>query len=350
MRVSLHRARSGFTRSGFTLIELLVVIAIIAILIGLLVPAVQKVREAAARAQCQNNLKQIGIALHGYHDVKKYLPPYGYDFTYNPRPTNPLGDQRQGHSALGVILPYLEQGNVLNAVHIEYSVIDPANWPPNWGTAVGGLTVVPVYICPSTPGRQIDYGPYFVSKGVPDKGPMPLGGTDYAAIRGIHANFRNACAPDSPLPSGADALGAMGVFGQMAPEGLTVGRVRIQQITDGTSNTMIVGEVAGRQQVYAKGKPISPNGPGQVGWTLNAAWADYNTYIRVRGFSNDGTIQDGGCCCVNCNNVNQIYSFHAGGANALRGDGSVQFLGDQTPPGIVAGLITRAGGEVFSEP
>ena len=71
---------------------------------------------------------------------------------------------------------------------------------------------------------------------------------------------------------------------------------------------------------------VTPNTPGSVGWTLNAAWPDYNTYIRVRGFSNDGRTQDGGCCAVNCSNVNQFYAFHTGGVNTLRGDGSVRFL------------------------
>ncbi|MCS7272051.1 MAG: DUF1559 domain-containing protein, partial [Gemmataceae bacterium] len=107
---------------------------------------------------------------------------------------------------------------------------------------------------------------------------------------------------------------------------------------------------AGRHQVYARNRPVSPNAPGGPGWALNAAFFDYNTAIRVRGFSSDGTIQDGGCCVINCTNGGgagsyQMYAFHAGGINVLRGDGSVQFLRDSLPPAILAALVSRNGGE-----
>jgi prepilin-type N-terminal cleavage/methylation domain-containing protein len=341
-------------RPGFTLIELLVVIAIIAILIGLLLPAVQKVREAANRTSCANNLKQIGLALHNYENTYSSLPPWGFDFTYNPRPANPWGDQRQGHCAMGQILPFIEQENVIRIAHPEASVIDPINLPPAWGTSEAGTTKIKTLLCPSTPPHVIDYGPYFALY-FGDHGPMNLAGTDYAAVRGLNANFCAACAPASP----SGDVGAMGTKGQVTPTGMTEGRIRLTQIADGTSNTILVGEDAGRQQVWARRTPFMPNAPctstfasdGTLicGWTLNSAWGDYNTYISVRGFSNDGMVRDGGCCVVNCNNVNQFFGFHTGGCNTVRGDGSVQFLSESIAPGVLAALVTRAGGEVINE-
>lgn len=363
---------SGRRRSAFTLIELLVVIAIIAILIALLVPAVQKVREAAARSQCANNLKQIGLALHGYHDVQKFFPPWAFAFDYNPRPGNPVpptinlpsppypkgAKGWQGHCPLSLILPYLEQDNVLRSVKIENSVLDPINWPPPWGNAPGGLAKVPVYLCPSTNPFKIDYQPFFTASGLGNKGPMLLGGTDYSIVRGYHDNFRNACASGSPKGVGQDRMGAMGIFGIMTTSGMSQGRVKMTDIRDGTSNTLMVVESAGRHQVYVKGIPVMPNTPGTVGWSLNAAWADYNNAIEVRGFKPDITSsnlgRDGGCCIINCTNgINaggyQIYSFHSGGANACKVDGSVHFLREGTAPGVVAAMISRNAGEVFKE-
>ncbi len=352
----------GRRRPGFTLIELLVVIAIIAILIALLVPAVQKVREAAARTQCTNNLKQIGLAMHGFHDQNQYFAPWGWDFQTAPA-GNPLGAQKQGFPATSMILPYLEQGTVFNTGNATLSVIDPRNWPTNYAKPLTGTNgnpnasaVVPVYACPAVDARVIDYQPYFTSQGVPNLGPFILGPLDYGAIRGIHSTFRNACAAASPAAptdsataGSSDNGGGLGRMGQMV-SGSMINVTRMRDMTDGTSNTLIFGEDAGRQQVWAKRTPVMPNTPGAVGYTLNASYDDYNTYIQVHGFDNTGTVRDGGCCVVNCNNVNELYSFHTGGANVLRADGSVQFLREDVQPGVLAAMVTRNGNDTFTDP
>jgi prepilin-type N-terminal cleavage/methylation domain-containing protein len=183
-------------RAGFTLIELLVVIAIIALLMALLLPALQKVRAAGEKSLCANNLSQIQLAAHNYHNDNGHFPPWGFDFNFNPNPSNPLWNLpgnagRQGHSALSMMLRYLEQGTLINALREDLTVIDPLNWPPNWGTNAAAATPVKSFLCPSAPKRTIDYGPYF-AQALPNRGVFSVGPTDYAPIRGMHNNFKRA--------------------------------------------------------------------------------------------------------------------------------------------------------------
>jgi prepilin-type N-terminal cleavage/methylation domain-containing protein len=384
-------------RPGFTLIELLVVIAIIAILIGLLLPAVQKVREAAARMSCSNNLHQIALAVHNYQSTYGKIPPYGFDFVNLPWPGNTypdmspwmapfnaaLGTSPQfGQSMHTLLLPYIEQGNLYAQAHINHSVIDPDNWPTSWATAysMGGtpgislIAPIKTFLCPSSNTTPMaNYETYWTTSianggaGLPvDVGPFSIGATDYSVVIGMHSNFTSACAPNSPPnPSAKLGTGAMGMLGQWDSTGLH-GITSLLDMSDGTSNTIMIAESAGGQQLYALGKPIGPASQlTDFGFRLNDAYSDYHTFIEIRGFDGTGTIPDGGCACVNVTNGNgpggtipgtttvvpgthsQIYSFHTGGTNVARGDGSVTFMNASIAPGVLAAAVTRSGGEVI---
>jgi prepilin-type N-terminal cleavage/methylation domain-containing protein/prepilin-type processing-associated H-X9-DG protein len=330
-------------RRGFTLIELLVVMAIISILIGLLLPAVQKVREAANRMKCSNNMKQIGLALHNYENSFGKAPTWGY---YFPTPLPPGSLANYGHSALTQLLPYVEQGNLSDAMRLDVPVTHTGNLPPPYGTntAPGGRTVINIFLCPSAPSdRPCDYGPFF---GGP-AGSLVLGATDYAPTKGIHSSLRDC----------AGLTGDQTHNGMLATSDEGKKTVKFSDVQDGLSNTMCFGEIAGRQKLYYKGRPNLGSTLLDGGQTLNGAWADLNTSREIRGYSITqaaplpaGQDQPGaGCSSINVSNLNGLYSFHIGGVNILWGDGSVRFLKSTTDSNVLAFMILKNDRQTYSD-
>ena len=296
-------------RKAFTLIELLVVIAIIAVLVGLLVPAVQKVREAANRMSCTNNLKQIGLAAHNYHDANQYLIP---GFIGDNSETSNGSNTWATWGAL--LLPYIEQGAVLNLWDQKRLVTAQPQ--------AAYQTQIKIYVCPSRPSPVLSVND-FANPG----GSL----TDYAANFGTEALYINSNGPIIPaLPTvSSDAAGPLLVK--------WTHQVRLTDITDGSSNTALFGE-----------KSIRPNSLRGKNEDLSVFSGVRNTHRRMMGLSPNGT-QRPLLPPDNQNIPNANNSFggpHPGVTNFVLGDGSVRGVSNSATIAYLTALATRNGGEV----
>ncbi len=345
-------------RQGFTLIELLVVIAIIAVLVAILLPAVQSAREAARRSQCQNNLKQIGIAIHNFHDSKGRLPS-------SVRPTAAL-TIRAG--LFVVLLPYLDQKPLWDAYDTSET------WSTVNNKKVTSLRLK-TYECPSSPKHNnlLDHAPDYDANGTArtftggSAGASPWDGIvavgDYAGSLGTSPTLVNFVSTLSPprtdIIGSTQATTANSVTTNgMLPKNSTL---TFGDITDGLSNTIAVWESGGRPLVYRRGTPVSNN--PVVAHTNAGGWSRPASDILFEGSSKDGATLPGvylnrtngfdhgsatygssGFPTYGTEGSSQPYSFHTSGLNTLFGDGSVRFLDEDIDIGVAAALVSRNGG------
>jgi len=412
-------------KSGFTLIELLVVIAIIAVLIALLLPAVQAAREAARRSQCRNNLKQMALAEHNYHDINNYftpaitytfppkvpgnlicpkLPPCCIPYTPCPCANGVFQSSFNFHYWGERLLPELEAVNVYRRIcfndpmippccehpaclnkqplaccgcgkpYLYKNVTDPCQDPCS--STRPGAAVIPTYVCPSSPRTQnpfVEHSsawcPCFNNRGAPNPfapafGPQQLSGAlDYTASGG----YSDGCGPNCRTPLGAAYLLQNNCQPEISRAGVLNAEqfnVSIDKVTDGTSTTVIFAELAGRPDLWIRGKKFPGmaqtfgTGPFSQLFNWGGCWSCMDSAFQQfigSSFFSPGTPPfpthltsqnlNQPVCFLNCVNIWSLnwYSFHPGSVGIAMCDGSARMISENTSLTVLCRLQTYAG-------
>lgn len=287
---------------GFTLIELLVVIAVIAVLIALLLPAVQQAREAARRSQCKNSLKQIGLALHNYHDTAKALPPGWIGVNAAGLP---YVDGVNGWGWAAQILPQIDQAPLYNSINFSLPMVDPYHAKVRTAT-------LPVYRCPSDVGVALwtitDSGGTALAQ---------LATANYVGSYGI-SDIDNCLGQPAPFRCNGEGAFYHNSFLKMA------------DFVDGTSNTLFAGEHETNEKSnwHSTWLGVVPNGDDNFGRIVGDADHTPNNPVHHQ---------------------DDFSSYHVGGAHFLMGDGTVRFISSNIDAAVFKGLATRQMGEVVSD-
>jgi prepilin-type N-terminal cleavage/methylation domain-containing protein/prepilin-type processing-associated H-X9-DG protein len=329
------RKRSTY---GFTLIELLVVITIIGILIALLLPAVQAAREAARRAQCVNNLKQLGLALHNYHDTFRQFPP-GYLSKVGPGGTD--DDQGPGWGWAARILPYLEQTNLFNEINWNKDITDPAN-------ASARVTELTALLCPSDGNGARRFKVDALGDTTPDYS-TPVIDSAGNAVSVAHSNYVGVFGqpeiypdPGFSVPAPDRGVNVRGMFCRNQT-------VRMSDVKDGSAYTIFVGERSSKL-AYATwtgavtGGQVPPKLPNIYGYEPEGA------AVLILGHTGNAADHVDGepdhTPNSHVNHIDDFWSDHPQGANFLMVDGSVHMFGDSIDSKIWWALGSRAGKEI----
>lgn len=347
-------------RKGFTLIELLVVIAIIAVLIGLLVPAVQKVREAANRMSCTNNLKQVGLGLHSYESAYGYFPTSGEG---NSSALSTVMDLQSTYTQL---LPYVEQEAVFKQVNIALRYNHPNN-------AAAFKTKIKTFQCPSNGYSGDD------PLGYGQSDYMPVAYTDIDPNTGARATlsspattatFRSAglltphyiASPNVAITAGS--TNHLSFYSKSSPR-------KVAGVLDGTSNTVAIIEDAGKNHESLRPYMVANYADNcadcidksPTGLRNNYRWGEPDVGNGVSGphqstsstqakINNNATPLGGPTTCPwsanNCGPNDEPFSFHSGGCNAVFGDGHVQFINDSITPQTLRGILTPDSGDIVT--